>query len=59
MISNLDTDRYLTEEVHYQLEKGGLVHWNWDLLKSYLLNGDCPAHHALVQEYTSTLPQVA
>jgi hypothetical protein len=42
-----------------QLEKGGLVQWNWTLLQSYLLNGDCPAHQALVEEYMSTLPQVA
>jgi hypothetical protein len=42
-----------------QLEKGGLVQWNWTLLQSYLLNDDCPAHQALVEEYMSTLPQVA
>jgi hypothetical protein len=42
-----------------QLEKGGLIQWNWTLLQSYLLNGDCPAHQTLVEEYMSTLPQVA
>jgi hypothetical protein len=42
-----------------QIEKGGLVQWCWCLLQSYLLNGDCPAHQALVEEYISTLPQVA
>ena len=38
-----------------QLEKGGLIQWNWDLLKSYLLNGDSPQTQALVDEYMSTL----
>jgi hypothetical protein len=42
-----------------QIEKGGLIQWNWTLLQSYLLNGDCPAHQALVEEYMSTLPQAA
>ena len=44
---------------YHQLTKGGLIQWNWTLLQSYLLNGDCPAHQALVEEYMSTLPQVA
>jgi hypothetical protein len=42
-----------------QLEKGGLIQWNATLLMSYLLNGDCPTHQALVEEYMSTLPQAA
>jgi hypothetical protein len=42
-----------------QIEKGGLVQWCWILLQSYLLNGDCPSHQALVDEYMSTLPQAA
>jgi hypothetical protein len=42
-----------------QIEKGGLIQWNWTLLQSYLLNGYCPAHQALVEEFVSTLPQAA
>jgi hypothetical protein len=43
-----------------QIEKGGLIQWNWALLQSYLLNGaDCPNHRALVEEYIATLPQAA
>ncbi len=43
-----------------QLEKGGLIHWNVTLLQSYLLNGlESPITQALVEEYVSTLPQVA
>jgi hypothetical protein len=42
-----------------QIEKGGLILWNWCLLQSYLLNGDCPNHQALVEEYMSTLPKAA
>ena len=34
-----------------QLEKGGLVHWNWTLLQSYLINGDCPNQQKLIEEY--------
>jgi hypothetical protein len=43
-----------------QIEKGGLIQWNWTLLQSYMLNGaDCPQHRALVEEYIATLPQAA
>jgi hypothetical protein len=43
-----------------QLEKGGLVQFNWTLLQSYLLTGlDSPQTIALVEEYISTLPQAA
>jgi hypothetical protein len=40
-----------------QLEKSGLVHWNYCLLRDFLINGDCPGHQALVEEYIATLPQ--
>jgi hypothetical protein len=42
-----------------QIEKGGLIQWNWTLLQDYLVNGDCASHRALVDEYLATLPQVA
>jgi hypothetical protein len=38
----------------------GKIHWNIDLLQSYLLNGlDSPSHTALVDEFVATLPQAA
>jgi hypothetical protein len=42
-----------------QIVKGGLIQWNWTLLQDYLINGDCPSHRALVEEYLSTLPTTA
>jgi hypothetical protein len=43
-----------------QIERGGLIQWNWTLLQSYLLSGaDCPNHRALVEEFVSTLPHAA
>lgn len=43
-----------------QLEKGGLVHWNWTLLNSYLTHGlESPITQALVEEHMSTIPQAA
>jgi hypothetical protein len=43
-----------------QIERGGLVQFNWTLLQSYLLNGmDSVEHQALVEEYISTLPKAA
>lgn len=42
-----------------QITKGGLIQWNWILLQDYLVNGDRPEHHALVEEYITTLPTVA
>jgi hypothetical protein len=43
-----------------QIEKGGLVQWNWTLLNSYLTHGlDSPTTTALVEEYMATLPQSA
>jgi hypothetical protein len=37
----------------------GKIHWNIDLLQSYLINGDCPQHQALVDEFLTSLPQSA
>lgn len=43
-----------------QIERGGLIQWNWTLLQSYLLNGaDSPQTLALAEEYIATLPQAA
>jgi hypothetical protein len=43
-----------------QIEKGGLVQWNWTLLNSCLTHGlDSPITTALVEEYMATLPQSA
>ena len=43
-----------------QIEKGGLIQWNWTLLQSYLVNGaDSPETIALVEEYIATLPTAA
>jgi hypothetical protein len=49
----------LPEGIYWlQIEKRGLVHWNWTILQNYLLNGaDCIEHRALVAEYIATLPQ--
>jgi hypothetical protein len=42
----------------HQIEKGGLIQWNWALLQSYLLNGvDSLETLALVEEYISTIPR--
>jgi hypothetical protein len=44
----------------FQIEKGGLIHWNATLLKSVLIHGqESPVTQALVEEYMSTLPQAA
>jgi hypothetical protein len=44
----------------FQLEKGGVIHWNMTLLKSYLLHGeDSAEHRALVAEFVVTLPTAA
>lgn len=43
-----------------QITPGGLIHWNWELLQSYLLVGaNDPSHRALVEEYISTLTTAA
>jgi hypothetical protein len=42
-----------------QITSGGLIQWNWTLLQSYLLNGDCPSHRDLVDKYMSTISQAA
>jgi hypothetical protein len=42
----------------HQIEKGGLVQFNWTLLQSYLINGgDSAEHQALLEEYIATLPK--
>ena len=44
----------------FQLEKGGVIHWNWTLLQSYILHGEHSTEHiALVAEYMDTLPKSA
>jgi hypothetical protein len=44
----------------FQIEKGGLIHWNVTLLKSVLIHGqESSITAALVEEYIATLPQVA
>jgi hypothetical protein len=41
-----------------QIEKRGLIQWNWTILQSYLLNGaNCLEHQALISEYVETLPK--
>jgi hypothetical protein len=43
-----------------QIEKGGLIQWNWTLLQSCLVHGlESPNTQALVEEYIATLPQAA
>lgn len=43
-----------------QVERGGIIAWNWTILQSVLLTGvDSPETLALVEEYISTLPQSA
>ena len=42
-----------------QIEKKGLVHWNWDLVSDFLINGDCPSHRELVEEYIATLAKTS
>jgi hypothetical protein len=43
-----------------QVEKGGVIHWNVTLLKSYLLHGeDSTEFRSLVEEYMATLPKAA
>jgi hypothetical protein len=56
-----DLRRKLPKGVFWlQIERGGLVQFNWILLNSYLLHGlDSPITQALVDEYMATLPQAA
>jgi len=43
-----------------QLEKRGVIQWNWTLLQSYLVHGaESPITLALQEEYIATLPQSA
>lgn len=43
-----------------QIERGGLIQWNWTLLQSYLLSGaDSLETLALVEEYVASLPTAA
>jgi hypothetical protein len=43
-----------------QIERGGLIQWNWVLLQSYILNGlDSPQTIGLIEEYISTLPKAS
>jgi hypothetical protein len=42
-----------------QIADRGGISWNWTLLQHFLLNGDCPSHRALVEEYISTIAQAA
>jgi hypothetical protein len=37
----------------------GKIHWNIDLLQSYLINGNCPQHQSLVDEFSATIPTPA
>lgn len=37
----------------------GKIMWNIECLQSYLLQGDCPQHQALVDEFLATIPQAA
>jgi hypothetical protein len=55
-----DLRRKLPKNIYWcQLASGSLVMWNWTLLQSYLLNGDCPQHQALVDEFLATIPTAA
>ena len=42
-----------------QPSERGKIHWNIDLLQSYLLNGHCDQHQALVDEFLATIPRSA
>jgi hypothetical protein len=42
-----------------QVQLGGVIAFNWTLLNDYLINGECPSHAALREEYLSTLPTAA
>jgi hypothetical protein len=42
-----------------QIADRGGISWNYTLLQHFLLNGDCPSHRALVEEYISTTVQAA
>ena len=44
----------------FQLEPGGVIHWNWTLLQSYMVQGEHSIEHqALVAEYMDTIPKSA
>lgn len=44
----------------FQIEKRGLIHWNWTILQSYLVHGaESPITLALQEEYMATLPKAA
>lgn len=51
--------RKLPKNIYWiQIETGGLIHWNWDMLQNYLLNGmDSAEHQSLLEEYIATLPK--
>jgi hypothetical protein len=40
----------------WQFPNGKKIFWNINLVRDYLLNGNTPAHQALVEEYLKTLP---
>ena len=43
-----------------QIEKRGLIQWNWVLLQSWMLHGEqSTEHQALLAEYMDTLPKSA
>lgn len=39
----------------YWIQPDRKVLWNLRLIQDYLLNGDCPSHQRLVEQYLSTL----
>jgi hypothetical protein len=46
--------------VWQQLEKGGVVMWNWTVLQSILAHGlESPITASLVEEYIASLPTAA
>jgi hypothetical protein len=64
----IDITPWQSVELRSRLPKGiyylqptekGKIHWNIQLLQSYLVNGESQSHQALVDEYLATLPQAA
>jgi hypothetical protein len=40
----------------FQFPGGRKIFWNLNLVRDYLLHGDCPNHQRLVEQYLQTLP---
>lgn len=43
----------------YWIQPDRKILWNFELIKNYLLNGDCPAHRKVVESYLQSIQKSA